>query len=151
MSRNTIAMQASPEQVFDVLDDAYAYPCWVVGTRRVRYVDADWPAVGSRFHHAIGGPGAEIEDCSRVLQRDPPRELRLEVLFRPVGVARVDITVEPSTGGSTVTLEETPARGPASHLPRLILEPMLTARNALALRRLRREVLRQSLPHTTRG
>ena len=144
MSRNTIVVPVARDEVFAVLDDAYAYPRWVVGTRRIRFVDADWPAVGSRFHHAIGGPGAELEDWSRVLRRDPPRDLRLEVRFRPAGVAHVHIALETADEGSRVTLEETPQEGPAARLPRLVVEPMLRARNAVSLRRLRREVLRRS-------
>ena len=49
MSRNEVMVSATPEEVFDVLDDAYAYPKWVVGTRRVRAVDPEWPAVGSQL------------------------------------------------------------------------------------------------------
>ena len=138
-------MPVSPDEIFDVLDDAYAYSRWVVGARRVRFVDAAWPSVGSRFHHAIGGPGAELKDWSRVLRRNRPHELRLEVRFRPAGVAHVDIIIEAATDGSKVTLEETPVQGLVALLPRLVVEPMLNGRNALALRRLRREVLRRGL------
>jgi uncharacterized protein YndB with AHSA1/START domain len=145
VSRNSIVMPVSPDRVFDVLDDAYAYPRWVVGTRRIRFVDADWPPVGSRFHHVIGGAGAEIDDWWRVLRRDRPRDLQLEVRFRPMGVAHVDITIERSGDGSHVTLEETPREGPVARLPRVVVEPMLKVRNAVALHRLRREVLRQGL------
>ena len=52
MSKNRITVRTDPEAVFEVLDDPYAYPRWVVGARRIRSVDAGWPAVGSRFHHA---------------------------------------------------------------------------------------------------
>ena len=40
MSTNSVRTQADPEQVFNILDDAYAYPRWVVGARRVRNVDS---------------------------------------------------------------------------------------------------------------
>jgi len=40
MSRNEITVTASPQDVFDVLDDAEAYPGWVVGARRMRRVDS---------------------------------------------------------------------------------------------------------------
>jgi uncharacterized protein YndB with AHSA1/START domain len=43
MSRNQIPIAAPPEAVFEVLDDAEAYPRWVVGARRMRRVDPDWP------------------------------------------------------------------------------------------------------------
>ena len=142
MARNSIRMRAEPETVFDVLDNAYAYPRWVVGARRVRGVDPCWPAVGSRFHHAVGTAAGELHDSSQVIQRDRPHQMVLEVRFRPTGVARVEIRVAPGSAGSTIVLEETPTDGPVSRLPRFIIEPLLTLRNAISLQRLRHEVER---------
>jgi uncharacterized protein YndB with AHSA1/START domain len=142
VSINRVHVRATPEAVFDVLDDPCAYPRWVVGARRVRAVDPTWPAVGSRFHHAIGAPGAELHDNSKVLARDRPRHLSLEVRFRPTGVARVDIDVTPRPDGCEVTMEETPTDGPVHHLPRAVIDPALRLRNALSLFRLRREAER---------
>src|SRR3954471_9817482 len=102
MARNTIFTHAAPEEVFDVLDDATAYPGWVVGTRRVRAVDPSWPNVGSRFHHAIGSQAGELHDFSTLLARDRPRMITLEVYFRPFGTARVHIRVHAAPQGSTI-------------------------------------------------
>ncbi|MEO6469107.1 MAG: SRPBCC family protein, partial [Acidimicrobiia bacterium] len=137
MSTNSVRTQANPEQVFAVLDDAYAYPKWVVGARRVRHVDPNWPAVGSRFHHAIGTAAGELHDSSKVLEREKPDHLALEVRFRPVGVARVDLDVRTDGTGSVVTLTERPLGGPFAWLPRIVSDPLLSARNVLALERLR--------------
>jgi hypothetical protein len=142
MAKNSIRTRAEPEVVFDVLDNAYAYARWVVGARRVRAVDPSWPAAGSRFHHAIGTAAGELHDSSKVIQRDRPHQMVLEVRFRPTGVARVDIRVEPAPVGSTIDLEETPTDGPVSRLPRFVIEPLLTLRNAISLQRLRHEVER---------
>jgi len=144
MARNTTRIHATPDEVFDVLDDAYAYPRWVVGTRRVRGVDPNWPAVGSRFHHAIGTFVAELHDSSMVLDRRRPEVMELEVRFRPTGVAWVRISVEPHGPGSVVVFEERPRSGPFRRLPRFATDPVLTARNALSLFRLRREVERRA-------
>ena len=140
MARNSITISATPETVFDVLDDAYAYPRWVVGARRVRSVDATWPAVGSQFHHAIGTALGELHDSTQVIERDRPRHVVLEVRFRPTGVASVAIDVAPDGSGSVVTLDESPIAGPATWVPRILVEPILTLRNALSLQRLRHEV-----------
>ena len=140
MARNSISISATPETVFDVLDDAYAYPRWVVGTRRVRRVDATWPAVGSQFHHAIGSPLGELHDSTQMVARDRPRHIVLEVRFRPTGKASVAIDVAPDGSGRVVTLEESPIAGPATWLPRIVVDPILTLRNALSLQRLRHEV-----------
>jgi len=144
MAENSIRVDAGPDAVFAVLDDVCAYPRWVVGARRIRAVDASWPAVGSKFHHALGTEVAELHDSSKVLERDPPRRLVLEVRFRPTGVARVDIQVAAHGTGSTITIVEHPTCGPVARLPRLVVEPLLGLRNAVALRRLRREVERRA-------
>ena len=68
MSKNSVQIGVGPEQVFDVLDDAGAYPKWVVGARRVRRVDPNWPAVGSQFHHAVG----TTPICTEFLDIAPP-------------------------------------------------------------------------------
>lgn len=140
MSRNTIRVSAPPEAVFDVLDDAYAYPRWVVGARRVRRVDPSWPALGSKFHHAICTAAGELHDSSKILERTPPDRIVLEVRFRPTGVANVEIDVQREDDNSIVTITETPTDGPVSHLPRFVTDPLLYVRNALALQRLRHEI-----------
>jgi uncharacterized protein YndB with AHSA1/START domain len=142
MSRNSISVSASPEAVFETLDDAYAYPRWVVGTRRIRRVDPSWPAVGSKFHHAIGTAAGELHDSSKVLERVSPDRIVLEVRFRPTGVANVEIEVERRGESSIVTLVESPMCGPVSRLPSFIIDPLLFVRNALALQRLRHEIER---------
>jgi len=143
VARNSISVSASPEAVFAVLDDAYAYPRWVLGTRRVRRVDPGWPSVGSRFHHAVGTAAGELHDSSKVLQRLPPDRMVLEVRFRPTGIAQVEIDVARDGDRSVVTLVESPTGGPASSLPRLVTDPLLLIRNAISLQRLRHEVERR--------
>jgi uncharacterized protein YndB with AHSA1/START domain len=146
MARNSIHVSATRDDVFDVLDDAWAYPRWVVGARRVRHVDPQWPAVGSRFHHAVGTAGAELHDSSKILERVRPERVALEVRFRPTGVARVEIDVVPDGLGSVVTLVEMPIAGPLAWVPRVVTDPLLTVRNALSLQRLRHEIERSTVP-----
>jgi len=140
MSVNRIHVSTPPETVFTVFDDPCAYPRWVVGTRRIRAVDRDWPGQGTRFHHAVGTTAGEVKDSSKILERDPPRRMKLEVRFRPAGVAVVDIQVRPDGEGSEIAIEETPTDGPLARLPRVVTEPVLSLRNALSLWRLRREL-----------
>lgn len=140
MSRNEITVAASPQDVFDVLDDAEAYPRWVVGARRMRRVDSNWPHEGSEFHHALGLPGAELHDSTAVVDHVPLHRIVLEVRFRPTGTARVELEVDTTADGSIVTMEETPDSGPVSWLPGFLTDPLLHARNAWSLQRLRHEV-----------
>ena len=117
MSRNVIELSATPDEVFDVLDDARAYPRWVVGTRRIRRVDDDWPAEGSKFHRAVGTDAAELHDSSKIIERHRPEHMVLEVRFRPTGVARVTLDVHTAANGSEIVLEEVPRRGPFARVP----------------------------------
>jgi uncharacterized protein YndB with AHSA1/START domain len=152
VSHNHVVVRATPDRVFDVLDDPCAYPRWVVGARRVRHVEPEWPGVGSRFFHALGAPGVELRDWTRILERERPRRVLLEVRFRPVGVARVAIDLTREATGTRVDLVEVPVSGPARALPRWLVEPLLGARNGLALWRLRREAERVSpLEHAARS
>lgn len=141
MSRNEITIDGcTPDDVFVVLDDACAYPRWVVGARRIRAVDPDWPSVGARFHHAVGPPVGELHDFSRILQRDPPHHLRLEVRLRPIGEAIVDLRVAAGDEGTRIEMCEQPTAGPVAWVPGAALNPLLWVRNQLSLRRLRRAV-----------
>jgi uncharacterized protein YndB with AHSA1/START domain len=144
VSRNTIHVPESPATVFAVLDDALAYPRWVVGTRAVLGVDPAWPAPGTSFRHEVGTAAAQLHDRTTVIDRHPPRELVLRARFRPTGVAVVTITVEPDGPRSRVTLEESPESGPVAAVPRILVEVALHLRNRVALRRLRREVARRA-------
>lgn len=143
-SRNEITLPEPPTTVFAVLDDALAYPRWVVGARRIRGVDASWPLPGASFHHAVGTAALELHDRTTVIEREPPERMRLRVRFRPTGVATVSITVTPEDTGSRVVLEETPESGPAARIPRALVAAALWVRNAESLRRLRREVRRRA-------
>ena len=54
VSINTRVMNATPDQVWEVLSDGWLYPLWVVGASRMREVDDAWPALGARLHHSVG-------------------------------------------------------------------------------------------------
>jgi hypothetical protein len=136
MSANTRDMAVTPHDVFTVLLDPWAYPLWVVGTKRVRGVDDTWPAEGSRFYHAVGAGPAELKDSSRLLEIDVPRRMVLEVRFRPVGTAIVELDVEPAPNGCRVTLTEQPLRGPVDWLWGVPLNRLVGLRNAVSLGRL---------------
>lgn len=145
MAENTTSIDATPEQVFDVLLDAWTYKDWVVGADDIRAVDPEWPAPGSFFHHTVGMGPAKVDDNTKIVSVDPPRRLVLEARARPAGVAHVEFLVEPSPdGGSTVTIEEHPIDGPSAALPDVLTNVGLKLRNAETLRRLRHVVLERA-------
>ncbi|HEX4492995.1 MAG TPA: SRPBCC family protein [Acidimicrobiia bacterium] len=139
MSVNRIDVDASPHDVFAVLTDPEAYVDWVLGAKRVRAVDPEWPAPGSRFHHAVGAPGVELKDSTKILRIEPDRVLELQARFRPLGEALVKLELEPLAGGrrTRITMREEP-KGKVPQPFGFVLDIATSARNALSLRTLAR-------------
>jgi uncharacterized protein YndB with AHSA1/START domain len=133
---NETTINATPQQVWDVLADGWLYPLWVVGATRMRGVDAAWPQDGTRIHHSAGVWPAVIDDETVALASDPPHRLELRAKGWPAGEADVVIEVEPSAGGSVVRIHEDAVSGPGRLLPQALRAPLLKWRNTETLRRL---------------
>lgn len=127
-----------PSVVWNTLADPANYGDWVVGSKRIRDADPEFPAPGSRFHHTVGFGPLTIRDHSEVLEAEPPRRLRLRVKARPALTAIVVMELEPADGGTRVVMHEEPdgVFAPLSWFPPLQLATKL--RNAHALKRLER-------------
>jgi uncharacterized protein YndB with AHSA1/START domain len=112
MARNETHVDASPEAVWDVLADPYAYPQWVVGTDRTVDADAEWPRPDSKFkvHIALG-----YTDYTHSREVDPPRRIVLDAAGGPLGAFKITIELEPEGDGTHVTLLEAPT-GPLKYL-----------------------------------
>jgi hypothetical protein len=144
MSRNTLEIKAPPREVLAVLLDADAYADWVVGSKELRHVEPDWPSPGSRFHHTQGAGPLTLEDDTEVLALSE-RRLVLDVHYRPLGTARVTLSLGERQGGAAtlVTMDEVPTSGFTARLPRFLTDPAFHGRNQLSLRRLARLVERR--------
>jgi uncharacterized protein YndB with AHSA1/START domain len=126
-----------PEAVFAVLADPWRYADWVVGAKRVRDVDATWPAVGSRFHHRVGIGPLTLDDSTVVEEIDPPRRLVLRARARPAGVARVSLELlATGDGGTDVEMGEVPISGLARRFHNPLLDALVVLRNRRSLARL---------------
>jgi uncharacterized protein YndB with AHSA1/START domain len=136
VSTNRRFIPAEPETVWRVLADPGSYAYWVVGSKRIRKADANWPAPGSRFHHTVGVGPLTVDDHTESLAADPPRRLVLRAKARPLGLAKVEIELEPERGGTCVTLTENPTgvQRPLAYLPPLQL--LTWVRNAESLARI---------------
>ena len=146
-STNRTFIPVPPERVFEVLSDPFTYQEWVVGSSAIRDADDSYPAVGSRLYHRIGLGPIAIRDHTEVLELVPNREIVLDAFLRPIGRARVRLTLEPYEDGTRVLMEE----GPADGWSRITMggpfaEPLLRLRNTEALSRLRRVVLHGGNP-----
>jgi uncharacterized protein YndB with AHSA1/START domain len=141
MSRRTKVIKAPPARVFDALLTAENFAYWVVGSKRVRDIDDDWPKVGSSFHHSIGFGPLHIDDHTKIVDIDPPRRLDLSARMGPVGSAAIRLVLKPLGRKRTrVVMEETPESGPLRLAPRRLLHRAVGIRNAGSLRRLARLV-----------
>ncbi len=138
MSRTVAYINATPERVFDALEDPQTYAYWVVGCKRIRSVESAWPQPGAAFHHTVGVGPLATDDQTRVVAIDRPRFLELEAHAWPAGQARIRFRLTPQGDGTRIQMSEVPTRGPAKWLHSPVLDAASHARNTVALRRLAR-------------
>jgi uncharacterized protein YndB with AHSA1/START domain len=137
VSESRLQIDASPRRVFAVLADPRSYAYWVVGSKRIRGADPDWPAVGSRFHHAVGFGPLKVHDSTHVEAVKPGRMIQLKARARPLGTARVRLELRRRGRGTQVTMFE----GPGDRLSAVLFNPLvrfvLHGRNKWSLERLK--------------
>lgn len=138
MSTTSIEIGRSPEHVFGVLLTPEAYPQWVVGARRIRGVDPDWPKEQSAFHHTVGVWPVLVEDHTRILEADRPSRLKLRARAWPFGEADVTIRLESRGERTLVTLHEEPVEGPVRTVWNRFADAAGHVRNSISLVRLKR-------------
>jgi uncharacterized protein YndB with AHSA1/START domain len=136
MSTTRRVMAASPAQVWEVLADGWLYPLWVVGATRMRDVDDQWPAPGSRLHHSVGTWPLILDDITEVIECTPRARLELHAHAWPGGRADVIITLHAQGAETEVVMEENATAGPGALVPRMVQDPLLHWRNTESLRRL---------------
>ena len=144
MSRNERHLDATPQQVWDVLADGWLYPLWVVGATRMRDVDPRWPEPGAVIHHSVGAWPLVLDDTTEVVESAPPGLLHLRARAWPSGEAGVRILLEASGAGTRVVIEEDASTGPARLLPGPLRHPLLRWRNTETLLRLAHVAERRS-------
>lgn len=137
MSRNRCHIDVSPRRVFAVLADPRSYAYWVVGSRRIRGADDDWPAVGSAFHHAVGVGPLQVKDHTVVEAVEPPRLLRIKAKARPLGTARVTLELRRHRRGTEVTMTEKPGDLASALLFNPLTNLLVRRRNEVSLARLK--------------
>ncbi len=129
-------VNTTPQRVWDVLSDGWLYPLWVVGASRMREVEDEWPAVGSKLHHSVGVWPALIDDNTEVTDCEPGQLLALRARAWPLGEAAVRINLSIRGGGTRVVMEEDAISGPGKIVPKPVRAPGLKWRNTETLRRL---------------
>jgi Polyketide cyclase / dehydrase and lipid transport len=121
-------VEASATEIWAVLADGWAYSSWVVGTSKIRSVDAAWPQVGARIHHSFGVWPLLIEDSTEVLESVEPSRLVLRARGWPMGEATVAVTVQFQGVRSLLRLDEKPVSGPGAWLNNPVFDAGLRLR-----------------------
>ena len=129
----------TPQAVFDVLRDGKSYGHWVVGTRTIRAVDAGWPAEGTKLHYTVGYGPLRKDDVTTSTAHVQDSRLELEAHAWPAGTAGIVLRAEPAEGGTLVSIDEKPHRGPAKLLHNPLVDVFVKARNVETLRRLEQQ------------
>ena len=138
MARKSAHIDVPLELAWEALADGWRYSDWVVGSRHVRDVDADWPALGTKIHHTVGIGPVSWNDETEVVEVEEPHRLLLEARLRPFGTARVQLELAGLRGGTHLTMDERPARGPLARPHNSASELLQKARNVESLRRFKR-------------
>lgn len=137
MAEVTGHIATDPEQVWATLADGWLYSSWVVGTSKIRAVDAGFPEVGTKIHHAFGAWPALIQDETEVLVSQPAQHLLLQARGWPFGEATTAIDLTPSGGGTAIRIAETPTKGPGAWVNNPLAEAVLKRRLGECYERLR--------------
>jgi uncharacterized protein YndB with AHSA1/START domain len=129
-------ISASATDIWAVLVDPTTYPDWLVGAQRIRDIDDDWPAIGSRFHHRVGVGWLSMPDYSEVEAIEPTSLLRLAVRVRPFISATATFRLVSDGSVTVISFEEEPNIKILGELVRPVVDPSVHIRNHLSLRRL---------------
>jgi hypothetical protein len=138
MTKVSMSMPVTPEDVFAVLADGWLYTSWVVGASHIRGVDDGWPEQGAQIHHSAGAWPLLIKDVTVVHAVERPWMLDLRARLWPLGEARVRLDLKETSPGSTeVIMTEYGIRGLGRVIPDAIQSLALVPRNRESLGRLR--------------
>ncbi|MCX8563961.1 SRPBCC family protein [Mycolicibacterium mucogenicum] len=121
---------ATRQAVWDVIADGWTYSQWVVGNSRMRAVDANWPAAGSRIQHSIGVWPFLVDDVTEVLECRVLEELVLLAKARPFGRARISLRLSDTPGGGCrIAMAEEAVGAPMGWIPNQLTMAAVIPRN----------------------
>ena len=134
LTSDTRTTTASPDRVWQVLANGRLFAQWAIGATQVCEVDDGWPEVGSRPHHAIGRGRFALRSETRVLASTSTQLLRLRIDAWPTAGSELTITLEPTSCGTRLRIEEVSVAGADHVVPPTVHRMLLRWRSAQALR-----------------
>ena len=137
MASTDIVIEAPASAVYATLLDAWTYEVWVGGAKRIRDVDPNWPAPGSRFHHSVGVGPLQTSDQTQLLQRETDRLVVLQVQIWPIGEGTVRLELEDLGERTRVVMTETFTNGPAAWMDNSLQQLAVKLRNDWSLDQLK--------------
>ena len=140
MASTDIVIEAPASAVYATLLDAWTYEVWVGGAKRIRDVDPNWPAPGSRFHHSVGVGPLQTRDQTQLLQRETDRLVVLQVQIWPIGEGTVRLELEDLGERTRVVMTETFTNGPAAWMDNGLQQLAVKLRNDWSLDQLKNVV-----------
>lgn len=125
-----VLIERSPEQVWQVLSDGWAYAEWVAGTRNIHHVDDHWPEPGAQISFSFGVGRLTIDDVTTVRLMEPCRRLELEAYAGRLGSARISIELlRWGQDRTVVIIDEHPLTGLGARWHSFPVEAALRLRN----------------------
>jgi uncharacterized protein YndB with AHSA1/START domain len=144
-------VDASPDEVWQVLSDGSCYAEWVVGTSYSTPVAGEWPQLGAQLEYTISVARWAVSGRTIVRRCEPPHHLELEVDSGCLGTARVALEVRPWGEETLVVFEEHPLRGPGGFVHNAVVDAVAQIRHRSMLGRLARLVERRRQRGELRG
>jgi hypothetical protein len=129
------AFDTSADALFAIIVEPDTYPEWLVGTKTIREVSADWPEPESFFKHAVGFGPVAIPDTTTARAVAAPTMLELLVRARPLIEAVVRFDISPTSSGCVLRMTETPVG--IFKLVAPVAQPLIRLRNERSLHRLK--------------
>lgn len=137
-------LPVSQGRAFEVLEDPRSLRVLVLGARRIRRFDPDWPDPGSVVHHSVGLFPFLVRDTTIVRACEPPHRLVLEARVQAVGVFTVTFDLTGHGDGTRLAIGEEVTGGFLSLPPiRPLSEAVVMLRNRVLARRYKRLVDRR--------
>ena len=122
-------IDASRDDVFNVLANPETYPDWLVGAQRIRAVDDSFPQPGAKFDHSVGpAEPATVDDRTEVLEAHGHRKLVLAVHAGPFhgevefdlrkrGETTTEVVMPRTSDGAGLAPDPAAASGPRAEEP----------------------------------